>query len=179
MAAFVAGTVVVDDSAGSEQRMRQINRRENAMRSRITLPVLVALLFASVAAAPASADGARLDCRLDYDLSGWSLVYKHATGDGTVSCENGQRMRVTISAKAIGVTAGKWRIDNGRGHFSDIHDIRDVLGNYVQATANAGLVKSGEAQVLTKGTVSLALAGDGEGVNIGVDVGKFTLEAVE
>ncbi|MEZ5464284.1 MAG: hypothetical protein R3F22_03450 [Lysobacteraceae bacterium] len=136
------------------------------------------LLLGAAVSRPTLAD-ARLDCRLDYDLRGWSLVYKHATGEGTVSCENGQRMRVTISAKAIGVTAGKWHIDNGRGHFSDIHDIRDVLGNYVQATANAGVGKSSEAQVLTKGTVSLALAGDGEGVNLGVDVGKFTLEAVE
>lgn|SRR5690606_31037824 len=140
---------------------------------------LVALLLGAAFVAPSRADDAKLDCRLDYDLRGWSLVYKHATGEGTVSCENGQRMRVTISAKAIGVTAGKWRIDNGRGHFSDIHDIRDVLGSYVQASANAGVVRSSEAQVLTKGTVSLALAGDGEGVNLGVDVGKFTLEAVE
>jgi hypothetical protein len=29
--------------------------------------------------------------------------------------------------------------------------------------------------VLTKGTVSLALAGTGEGVNLGVSVGKFTI----
>ncbi|HPF74469.1 MAG: hypothetical protein R3F12_08265 [Lysobacteraceae bacterium] len=143
------------------------------------LSLMAALLVGTVVATPAAAEGAQLDCRLDYDLRGWSLVYKHATGEGTVSCENGQRMRVQISAKAIGVTAGKWHIDNGRGHFSDIHDIRDVLGNYVQATANAGVGKSSEAQVLTKGTVSLALAGDGEGVNLGVDVGKFTLDAIE
>ena len=36
-------------------------------------------------------------------------------------------------------------------------------------------MKAGEAQVLTKGDVSLALAGKGEGVDIGVDVGEFTI----
>ena len=35
--------------------------------------------------------------------------------------------------------------------------------------------KSGEAQVLSKGPVQLALAGGGEGVNLGVDVGAFTI----
>jgi hypothetical protein len=45
----------------------------------------------------------------------------------------------------------------------------------VQASANAGLVKSGEAQMLTKGPVSLALAGAGAGVNLGVDIGAFRI----
>ena len=48
-------------------------------------------------------------------------------------------------------------------------------GALAKILANAGVVKSGEAQVLTKGPVSLALAGNGEGVNIGVDVGQFTI----
>ena len=41
--------------------------------------------------------------------------------------------------------------------------------------ASAGVVKSGTAQVLTKGTVSLALAGAGEGVDLGISFGKFTI----
>jgi hypothetical protein len=86
-------------------------------------------------------------------------------------------MSVHVSAKAIGITAGKWRINDGKGSFSDVHRISDVLGSYAQASANAGVVKSGEAQVLTKGPVSLALAGNGEGVNLGVDVGEFTISA--
>jgi len=59
--------------------------------------------------------------------------------------------------------------------FSDVHQISDVLGDYAQGGAHAGVVKSASGQVLTKGTVSLALAGTGEGVNLGVDVGKFTI----
>ena len=118
---------------------------------------------------------ADIDCKLHYDLTGWSLVYKHTTGRGVVTCNNGQSMKVRVSAKAVGLTAGKWHIDHGVGRFSDVHDIDDVLGRYAQASANAGLAKSGEAQVLTKGPVQLALAGGGEGVNLGVDVGAFTI----
>lgn len=59
--------------------------------------------------------------------------------------------------------------------WSLVHTMSDIFGNYAQAEAHAGLVKSGSAQVLTKGTVSLALAGDGEGVDLGVDVAKFTI----
>jgi hypothetical protein len=56
-----------------------------------------------------------------------------------------------------------------------VHRMSDVLGSYAQAEAHAGVVKSGTAQVLTKGPVSLALAGAGEGVDLGIDVGEFTL----
>jgi len=118
---------------------------------------------------------ADIDCKLHYDLTGWSLVYKHTTGRGVVTCNNGQSMKVRVSAKAVGLTAGKWHIDHGVGRFSDVHNISDVLGRYAQASANAGLAKSGEAQVLSKGPVQLALAGGGEGVNLGVDVGAFTI----
>lgn len=140
----------------------------------------LSLLFASVCAAGLSAAPAQaaadLDCKLDYNLTGWSLIYKHTTGTGMVRCDNGSVMPVKVSAKAVGLTAGKWHIDNGNGKFSDVHTITDVLGRYAQASANAGVVKSGEAQVLTKGPVSLALAGGGEGMNIGVDIGAFTIE---
>jgi hypothetical protein len=50
-----------------------------------------------------------------------------------------------------------------------------VLGTYAQGDASIGAGKSGTAQVLTKGTVSLALAGAGEGIDIGVSVGGFSI----
>jgi hypothetical protein len=50
-----------------------------------------------------------------------------------------------------------------------------VFGDYAQAGAEAGVVKSSQAQVMTKGDVSLALAGTGEGVNLGISAGKFTI----
>ncbi|MBS0193909.1 MAG: hypothetical protein JSR34_06655 [Proteobacteria bacterium] len=133
-----------------------------------------ACVLASLAPSARAAE-ANLDCKLSYNLSGWSLIYKHTTGKGVVSCSNGKKMHVHVSAQALGITAGKWKIDHGEGTFSDVKDISEVLGDYVQASANAGVVKSGEAQVLTKGPVSLALAGGGRGVNLGVDIGKFTI----
>ncbi len=139
--------------------------------------LVVACTAASAAlpAASAHATDATVKCHLVYNLAGWSLIYKHAEGTGTVSCNNGQRARVKIEVVGGGLTAGKYRINNGKGEISNVHAITDVYGDYAQAGAEAGVVKSSQAQVLTKGTTSLALAGTGEGVNLGVSVGKFTI----
>ena len=110
-----------------------------------------------------------------YNLSGWSLLYKHAEGTGSVTCDNGQHATVKIAVVGGGLTAGKYEIHDGKGEISNVHGIDDIFGDYAQAGAEAGVVKSSQAQVLTKGTVSLALAGTGEGVNLGVSVGKFTI----
>ena len=143
-----------------------------------SLPLLAILACALGAAAVPQAQAADrdIDCKLKYSLTGWSLIYKHTSGRGVVTCNNGQSMPVLLSAKAVGLTAGKWHIDHGTGRFTDVHNIREVLGGYAQASANAGVAKSGEAQVLTKGPVSLALAGAGEGVNLGVDIGQFKIK---
>ena len=68
-------------------------------------------------------------------------------------------------------------IVNGIGEFSGVRNIREVLGSYAAAEAHAGAVKSSKAQAMTKGDVSLALAGTGEGWDVGVAFGRFTLEA--
>ena len=139
------------------------------------LSAAIALSAVAMHAPKAYAEGADLDCKLHFNLTGWSAIYKHADGSGTVTCANGTSMRVSLAAKGVGLTVGKSKIDNGTGKFSDVHSITDVLGDYAQAEAHAGVVKSGTAQVLTKGPVSLALAGSGEGVDLGIDVGKFTI----
>ena len=51
------------------------------------------------------------------------------------------------------------------------------IGAWMVAFGLGKVVKSGTAQILTKGTVSLALAGAGEGVDLGVSIGGFTLSA--
>ena len=43
--------------------------------------------------------------------------------------------------------------------------------------AHAGAVRSSKAQAMTKGEVSLALAGTGKGWDVGISFGKFVLEA--
>nr|WP_147654052.1 hypothetical protein [Vulcaniibacterium gelatinicum] len=131
-----------------------------------------ALIAASL---PARAGGP-IDCRLTFTMSGWSAFYKTASGTGTVSCDNGQRMAVRIRAKGGGLSFGKSRIENGTGEFSGVHHIREVLGTYATAEAHAGAVRSSKAQVMTKGEVSLALAGTGRGWDVGVAFGKFVIE---
>jgi hypothetical protein len=136
---------------------------------------VAALALCAVGSHQAFAANAELDCKMHFSLTTWSAIYKHAEGSGVVKCENGSSMRVNITTKGAGLTVGKSHIDNGTGTFSDVHSIDDVLGSYAQGEAHIGVVKSGTAQLLTKGTVSLALAGSGEGVDIGVDVGEFVL----
>ena len=142
--------------------------------AKFLVPLLATVLL--VSATSAQAQG-QVDCALRFSMAGWSVFYKTASGSGTVSCDNGQRMAVRISAKGGGLTFGKSRIENGRGEFSGVHNIRDVLGTYATAEAHAGAAKSAKAQAMTKGEVSLALAGTGEGWDIGVAFGKFVIEA--
>ena len=143
------------------------------------MAVLVLACATAATALPVSsahADEAAVKCHLRFNLAGWSLIYKHAEGSGTVRCDNGQHANVKISVIGGGITAGKYRINDGKGEISNVHGIREVYGDYAQAGAEAGVVRSSTAQVLTKGTTSLALAGTGEGINLGVSVGKFTIE---
>ena len=141
-------------------------------RRRILAAASLAVLFAI---APAHA--AEVDCRLSFSMSGWSVFYKTSAGEGTVTCDNGQRLAVRISAKGGGLSVGKSRIEDGTGAFAGLHDIRDVLGTYATAEAHAGASKSTKAQAMTKGDVSLALAGKGSGWDVGVAFGKFVIEA--
>jgi len=139
--------------------------------------VLASLALAAIGAfsAQVRAEGADLGCKLQFSISGWSAIYEHAEGSGVVTCADGTSLPVKISVKGAGLTVGKSKVDNGSGHFTNVHNIADVLGSYAQGEAHAGVVKSGSVQLLTKGTVSLALAGTGEGVDLGIDVGDFTL----
>lgn len=139
------------------------------------LVLLLALSSAAIVPQLSLAAGADLDCKLRFSLESWSIIYKHSEGHGVVTCANGTSVPVVISAKGGGLTVGKSKIDNGSGRFTDVHTIDDVLGSYAQGGAHAGAIKSGAAQILTKGTVSLALAGAGEGIDLGIDVGEFTL----
>jgi hypothetical protein len=139
----------------------------------------LALAIAAATAPQAQAAEANLDCSMRFNLTSWSAIYKHAEGTGTVTCENGQSMKVKISAKGGGLTVGKSHIDDGKGTFTDVHRMSDILGTYAQGEASAAAGKSATAQILTKGTVSLALAGTGEGVNLGISFGGFTISKAD
>ena len=136
----------------------------------------VAALAFAAATVGTPARAADISCKMNFDLSGWSVFYKTASGSGTVSCNNGQSLHVKLRTKGGGLTFGKTKITGGIGKFSGIHDISDVRGHYANAEAHAGATKSADAQVVTKGNVSLALTGKGEGWNLGVAFGAFIIE---
>lgn len=122
------------------------------------------------------ADPAKVDCKMKFSMSGWSAFYKRASGSGTVTCNNGQSAHVKLEARGGGITAGKSSIENGIGEFSNVKSIEEIFGKYVNAEASAGAVKSSGAQAMTKGEVSLALAGTGRGWDLGISFGKFTIK---
>ena len=135
--------------------------------------VALAAAMASMSAQPAEKD---LRCHLTFATSEWSALYASAEGKGTVECEDGTSMPVAISARGAGITAGKWQITDGKGVISRVASIEEVPGNYLAVSGDIGMVKAGTARVLTKGKVSLALAGTGKGFDIGVAVTRFSIK---
>lgn len=123
--------------------------------------------------------GKLTECRMTFNLKGWSAFYKTSSGHGTITCDNGQKAKVTIKAKGGGLTFGKSDVIGGTGKFTGARDIGELFGAYAQSEAHAGAGKSADAQALTKGEISLALKGTGRGVDIGFSFGKFTITPVQ
>jgi hypothetical protein len=139
------------------------------MKRLLACSALVLALMAPDAFAKGS-----ITCKMNFNLAGWSAFYKTMSGTGTVTCSNGQKMNVSVEAKGGGLTVGKSSL-SGKGEFSGVKNINDILGSYATAEASAGASKSSGAQAMTKGEVSLAIAGTGEGWDIGFSFGKFTI----
>lgn len=140
--------------------------------------VVGALWATSMMASGAETQGKEIDlkeCELTYSLKGWSVFYKRARGEGLVTCEDGQRAQVRIEVHGGGLTFGRSRIRDGFGQFSGVFDIDEVFGAYTGVQAHAGVLKSGDATAVTKGEVSLALAGTGEGFDLGLAFSRFKI----
>jgi hypothetical protein len=145
------------------------------MRTLVSHTLALALLWAAGTTASYAAD-ANVSCKLSFTMKGWSAFYKTASGSGTIKCSNGQSRAVKLNAKGGGLTVGKSTIEDGHGEFSAVTGMDELLGSYVAAEAHAGAVKSSQAQVMTKGEVSLALSGTGRGWDLGIAFGKLTIE---
>ncbi|HEV8332141.1 MAG TPA: hypothetical protein VGQ22_12025 [Steroidobacteraceae bacterium] len=145
------------------------------MRTLVSHTLALALLWAAGTTASYAAD-ANVSCKLSFTMKGWSAFYKTASGSGTIKCSNGQSRTVKLSAKGGGLTVGKSTIEDGHGEFSAVTGLDELLGSYVAAEAHAGAVKSSQAQVMTKGEVSLALSGTGRGWDLGIAFGKLTIQ---
>jgi hypothetical protein len=141
------------------------------MTRSLLLGTVIAILFS---AAPSHARN-WIDCKLTYDLEGWAVFYKQAQGSGVVRCSNGQQASVRLQTKGGGFVLGKSEIVGGSGQFSKLRDISEVYGVYARAEAGAGAGSAVSSQVLTKGEVSLALAGKGRGVELGFAFGSFRI----
>ena len=142
-------------------------------------PALLAGALAATAAllpAPEARAAGKIDCQMRFSLSGWSVLYKTANGTGTIVCTNGHRMPVKIKIRGGGLSVGKSSIENGLAKFSEVRRIEDLLGGYVAGEAHAGAVKSSTAQAMTKGEVSMALSGVGQGWDLGVALSEFRIE---
>jgi hypothetical protein len=149
------------------------------MRILSTMAVVGLALALGVAgtagATAADAKSGLVDCKMTFNLKGWSAFYKTSSGDGTITCDNGQSLGVKIKATGGGITFGKSEIIGGTGKFTGARNIEELLGSYAQSEAHAGAGKSSAAQAMTKGEVSLTLTGTGRGVDIGFAFGKFTI----
>lgn len=122
------------------------------------------------------ARAAEIDCEMRFSLSGWSVFYKRSSGTGTIRCNNGQVMNVSLEARGGGITFGKSTIVDGVGEFSGVNDIGELIGGYASAEAHAGAARSAKASVVTKGEVSLALSGTGKGWDLGVAFGSLMIK---
>jgi hypothetical protein len=138
---------------------------------RLLVPILVLTALGTT-----TAYAGDTKCTMDFAMSGWSAFYKAADGHGTIKCSNGESLKVKLRARGGGLTVGKSVIKDGKGEFTSISGgIKELLGTYAQAEAHAGAVKSAQANVMTKGEVSLSLAGTGEGWDLGIAFGKLTI----
>ena len=117
-----------------------------------------------------------LKCTLAFTMHGWSAIYKTASGRGTIHCSNGKSLHVLLEAKGGGLTVGK-SVESGRGEFSGVDALSELPGSYIAAEVQAGALKSAQAQVMTKGEVSLALSGKGRGWDLGISFGELKITA--
>lgn len=139
--------------------------------------VYAPLITAALALSASNAMAGDTKCTMTFKMSGWSAFYKTASGTGNIRCSNGQTMKVKLRAKGGGLSVGKSTIDDGKGEFSSISGgIQELLGTYVAAEAHAGAVNSVQANVMTKGEVSLSLAGKGKGWDLGIAFGTLQIK---
>jgi hypothetical protein len=142
---------------------------------RFAIVAVLGFGLAATSAAPALAAG-QTKCVMKFSMKGWSAFYKTSKGEGTITCDNGEKAAVTVKLTGGGLTFGKSEMKDATGTFSEVGKLADLLGSYGSAEAEAGAVKSSTAQALTKGEVSLGITGTGEGWNLGVSGSKFTIE---
>ena len=139
--------------------------------------VLLIVVAAAVPVANAEEKGKGLTlCTMEFDLKGWSLFYATGSGQGSITCDNGQKANVKLKLTGGGLTAGKTAVRNATGRFTEVSDISELYGGWAAAGATAAAGKSAAAGVVTKGDISLTLVGTGTGVQLGFGGAKLTIK---
>lgn len=144
---------------------------------------------------------ATTDCHMIFTLRGWSALYKNTTGtvtvghpptsrraprsrktttgSGTVTCANGQTLRVNLTVRGGHGSVGKYELGDGYGVFNNVTDIDQVFGTYGRAATRGVAVKGAHASAMAKGDIALVISGGGTGWNVGTGFPSFTIEASE
>src|ERR1051325_2536772 len=86
----------------------ELKESDMIKRSMGMMALVLAMAGGMAATGSARAADANVDCKLRFNLSGWSIIYKHAEGNGTITCDNGQQATVKIEVVGGGLTAGKY-----------------------------------------------------------------------
>jgi hypothetical protein len=159
------------------------------------------LSLAPGARAANDASGATTNCHMVFTLRGWSAIYKSTTGmvtvgqspaskrsprfrktttgSGTVTCANGQTMRVNLTVRGGHGSVGKYELGDGYGVFNNVSDIDQVSGTYIPAATRGVAVKGAHASAMVKGDIALVISGGGTGWNVGTGFPSFAIEASE
>ena len=136
----------------------------------------IATVWATLLLAWPAISAEMIKCKIEYDLEGWSILYKYSAGTGRISCSNGQAADVRIVTHGGGPSLGTHKVIDGTGTFSAVADISELYGGYAEALAHAGAGGAAGARVAMKGNVSLTLAGRGQGISLGLAFGSFRIQ---
>lgn len=115
-----------------------------------------------------------MTCTMKFRMSGFSLIYKHYDGTGEIQCRNGEKAQVILTSNSVGFTIGKSEIE-GDGVFSEVRSLNEVFGDYASMESHVGFINSFDAQLLTRGEISLALKAQGRGIDIGATFGDLNI----
>ncbi len=153
------------------------------MRKKILNRIFLFILLGQVSLIPSTLGGessksekkdqGNVHCTMDFQLKTWSVFYKSGKGEGTITCNNGQKAKVKIRMKGGGFTFGKHNIANGEGRFTPVHDIKELYGKYGSVGGEGGAAKSRIGYSMSKDDITLSIKGTGTGGGFGFDFSSF------
>jgi len=148
---------------------------------RISWMIVLGLFLATPALAQEEkAEAAKkVHCKMTFDIKGWAAIYRKADGTGHITCSNGDTFDVVLEQRGLGLAAGEGEIKGGKGVFSPVEKTEEILGTYIGQSASAGVGKGDAAAAYVKGSISLAVSGQGELKGLGAGGARLTITRAE